>query len=581
MSLKEAHAKLKSIRESKTLELKPIPMLREEILGLDGKPQPFKLRYYQCQGVYHLLVMKRMILGDGTGLGKTAQVFSAMCYLWQSDPASKVMVYCPKSAIRQWAKEIDRFTRGIRVIVAAGTAEERRQAYEDFERAPVGAEHPKILMVSNYHSLVRDWDHGATVPKLPNGKPDPKRDPTPGLLDGMTKRVAQSCKLIVALDEASAFKNPGTKTHEKCRFLSERADRCYGLTATLLKNHLMEGFGIYKVIKPDLFSTKTKFMSDFCVTQLQPVPGGRKIPIVVGYKNLDKFREVIDPFFLGRPKHAVSSELPSLVTREIVCELSPAEDRKYEEALDGILELGDGELKEYEDTKALTSLIYCQEIVNSLDLIRFRGGDVLGHAILDNQVEVQGRGAKESALIELIKEEFDGEKVIVYTRFEKLVGRLQKLLKEEGVKSARITGKESDKARQKAQEAFQDVDSDYNVIFITDAGSEAINLQMASGMVFFDAPWSWGNYVQLLGRMIRIGSPHPSVYAVHLVAERAKQRGKKTIDHHVLEMLRKKKGLIDQIIGEAAVGALTFEKDTGGGIQDLFRAVKKEAQGKG
>lgn len=574
--LEEVSEKLKAIRESKTLSLKPTPMLRQEIDGPDGKLQPFKLRYYQCQGIYHLLMMKRMILGDGTGLGKTIQVLGALCYLWPSEPNNKAMVFCPKSAIRQWAKEINKFTTGIETIIVTGTPGERKAAYEAFLNAPTGPDKPKVVLISNYHSLVRDWDVGAVIPKLPNGKLNPKLPMVPGLLDGITAGVSS---LVVVFDEATAFKNPNTKTHQVCRFLSERAQRCYGLTATLLSNHLMEGFGIYKVIKPDLFSTKTKFMDDYCVTKLQSVPGGRKIPIVVGYKNLQKFREVIDPYFLGRSKHEVSKELPALTTREILCELSEAEDRKYAEALEGILELGDGTVKDFEETKALTSLIYCQQVANSTALIGFKEGDVLGNVIQDNEVKVKDRSSKEQALVELLSDEFDGEKVIVYTRFEKLVGRLQKILKAENIKSVRVTGKEKDIDRQKAMDSFQDSNSDVRVVFITDAGSEAINLQMANAMVFFDAPYSWGRYVQLLGRMIRIGSPHQSVFAIHLVAERygATRKNRKTIDHHVLSLLQEKKALIDQIIGEAAVGALTFQKGDGG-VKDLFKAVKQDAK---
>ena len=31
------------------------------------------------------------------------------------------------------------------------------------------------------------------------------------------------------------------------------------------------------------------FQNEFCVTKLQPIGGGRKVPIVVGYRNLDEF----------------------------------------------------------------------------------------------------------------------------------------------------------------------------------------------------------------------------------------------------------------------------------------------------
>jgi SNF2 family DNA or RNA helicase len=159
-----------------------------------------------------------------------------------------------------------------------------------------------------------------------------------------------------------------------------------------------------------------------------------------------------------------------------------------------------------------------------------------------------------------------------------LVARLQALLKREGVKSTRITGKENDKKRANNQDQFQDLESDTNVVFITDAGSEAINLQAAVAEIFYDSPWSWGDYVQILGRMIRIGSPHQSVLAYHLVAERpsASKKSRKTIDHHVLSLLRRKKGLIDKVLGEAAVGALKFDKPGSSTIQ-LIKAMREDA----
>jgi len=180
--------------------------------------------------------------------------------------------------------------------------------------------------------------------------------------------------------------------------------------------------------------------------------------------------------------------------------------------------------------------------------------------------------------VDLLTGELEDEKIVVYTRFASLVGRLQAILKKEGIKSTRITGKENKAARKKNQAAFQDLDSDTKVIFITDAGSEAINLQAAIGMIFYDAPWSWGGYIQILGRMIRIGSPHKGVLAFHLVTERPKPEkpDRKTIDHHVLTLLRKKRGLIDKVLGEGAVGALKFDK-SGADLRGLVSAMQGRA----
>jgi hypothetical protein len=502
-------------------------------------------------------------VADGFINHNTIQAIGAMCYLWERNPNMKIMVVCPKSAIRQWYSEVGRFTTGVKAFMALGSPSAREKSYREwFEH-----QGPSILAM-NYHSMVKDWDYGI---KKEAPEPSAKKGTQPklgqGLLDGLTSNAGD---LLVVFDEASAFKNPSTKTHQTAKFLSDKAKRVWGLTATLLKNRLEEGFGIYKVIRPQTFTSKTRFLDDYCQVEMQRARGGIRVPIVIGYKNLAQFRAVIDPFFYGRAKHQISSELPALTTREVLCELSPAEDRKYAEALQGVMLMGDGNLKDYQETKDLTALIYCQQVCNSLGMLKFEAGsDVEG-------LTFEGKSAKETALMEILTEEYADEKVIVYTRFASIVDRIQKFLAQEKIKSVRITGSENDKARRKAQEAFQDMSSPVKVVIITDAASEAINLQAAQATIFFDTPWSWGNYVQIIGRMVRIGSPHPNVNVVHLMAERPNQTGKKreTIDHKVIAKLRSKKGLIDQIIGEAAQGALRFER-SGNDIGELLKSVKE------
>ena len=484
----------------------------------------------------------------------TCQAIAAMCYIWEKDPTYKVMVICPKSAIRQWASEVDRFADGVKTFVSMGTPKQREQAI----RAWAAFDGPAIL-VTNYHGLVKDWDAGMAKEEVPEGSaPGTVGRTSKGLLDGITANMPN---LLVTFDEATAFKAPSTKTAQVCRFLSDRAKRVWGLTATLLKNNLIEGFGIYQVIRPGTFGSKSKFLSEYCDVEMQRIKGGGKIPVVKGYRNLAHFRETIEPYFYGRNKHEVATDLPTLQTKEVVCEMSKEEEVKYQEALSGVFEVL-GTTKDYKETKALTSLIYLQEVCDSV-------------ALVDDTFK--GRSAKESGLLDLITGEFEEEKIIVYTKYERMVTRLTEILKSEGIPSVRITGKESDKERKKAQDSFQDLKSKVRVVFITDAGSEAINLQAAGALVFYDAPWSWGAYVQILGRMIRIGSMHQNVYAVHLVAERpgktAKQ--KESLDHKVLKALRRKKGLIDQILGESAQGALRFERGEDM-INDVLRSLREE-----
>lgn len=568
------YRKLLEIRESKTVALKPVHHLRTELDLPGGKKVPLRLRYYQAIGIYHLLAMKRLILGDGTGLGKTLQSVGACCYLWSKEPDNKVLVVSPKAAQRQWEAEVLRFTQDVKVYVVTGSPEQRADVYRAWKAHPAGQE--KAILLVTYSLLMRDWSAGART--IPAAKKGEKPTFVPGLVDGLTRDMAG---LVTIFDEATAFKNTATRTWTTAQALSMRSHRCYGLTATLLKNNLVEGYSILKVIVPWVFTTKKAFFDAYCQVRELVMPGGRRQALIVGYKNLGVFRQVIDPYFLGRPKHVVADELPVLTTKRISTVLTPAEVQKYREAVSGVIELGDGTVKDFEETKALTALIYCQQVVNSLALLKFKEGDeVLTGPFRDEGQKVGTLGAKEQLLLDLVNEELDGEKIIVYTRFESLVGRLQTLLTAAGIKSTRITGKEKAEVRKQNQDLFQDEASDTRVIFITDAGSEAINLQAASALLFFDAPWSWGNYVQILGRPQRLGSKHTRVLVYHLVAEMpgTTKEARQTIDDYVLDTLESKKGLIDQVLGESAVGALTFEPEKGSTTREL---VKKLQNGKG
>lgn len=400
------------------------------------------------------------------------------------------------------------------------------------------------------------------------------------------------------VSNCTAVKNPESQTHHVFRELSIGADRVYGLTATLIKNNLTEGFGIYRVIVPDLFRTQKGFYRNYCVTRMQRIPGSRrKIPVVIGHKasQIQAFRKVIDPYYLGRAKHHVADELPVLTIKDVSMPMEYSQHLYYQDALEGLLTLNEGtEEEEERETTKLTQLIYCQEIVNS-------------PALIGNEV----KSGKEDYFFQLLKEELEGEKVIVFTRFKEMVNRLQSLLEKDGwslgieqgpdgkwnpVESddsdfkglVRITGDEGSEERDAGRRAFTDTEGT-QLIFLTMAGAEAINLQQARVMVFYDLPWSAGDYLQCLGRMIRIGSPHDRVYAIHLLSETPD--GLKTIDHHVRDTLDKKMGYIEKTLGERLVtedpehfktaddeGLINFDSHS---TSDIFDLLVKDAQNGG
>lgn len=522
--------RLQKIRERTDLKLRPTKHLKPTFTGFDGEEYPLKIRYYQVQGILHLVAMKRFLLGDDTGLGKTLQAIAALCYVWETAPDTKAIVLTTKSATPQWEGEFVRFTKGVRVIVCAGTASQRELA----RRAFMKSKGPTV-MIYGYGSIRRD------------------------IAD-----LQDWTGYVLVADEATAFKNPKTQIHQVCQHLGRQADRVWALTATMIKNHLMEGYGIFRVIEPDLFRMNAnKFMMYYCLTRMQPIPrSNRQIPVIIGYapEKIREFKEVIAPYFLGRPKHEVASDLPALIMKVIEVGLSPAQQDKYDEALTGLLEIGRGDKADIKETTKLTQIIYCQEIVNHLDLI-----------------ECDGPSEKLDTLIEMLTEgDLEDENVIVFTRFSKMVDILMPALKKAGVKAVRVTGEEDKDDRKAAMDAFQNPKDDTRVICITMAGGDAINLQAAKAIVFFDTPWSAGDFIQIVGRMIRIGSLHDRCYAIHLVA-----RGRKaTVDHRVLEVMRKKMRLIEAVIGRRLKGEgdignmIPVEND----ISDLFNLLTQDAR---
>jgi len=522
------HERLKTVRERQDIALPRPPNFRETLIRRNGSEIPIVLRPYQIQMVVHLMAMKRFVVGDDCGLGKTIESIAGLCQLWQRDPDMKVIVLTKKSSVPQWESEFAKFTDGVTVLMAVGTPKKRSAAHEAWDQASG----PTVL-IQGYSSACNDFG-----------------------------RIQHWEGYTLILDEVTVVKTPTTRVHKVCHHLSAQADRCWGLTATLIKNNLMEGFGIYRVVVPDLFQmSRNTFMNNYCITRMQRVAGGRMVPQIVGYRqsDIERFRDQIDLFYLGRPKHAVAKDLPTLTTKTVRVGLTKFQHGKYQEALTGLLELGSGEIRDYEETTQLTSLIYCQEIVNHPCLIEYP----------DYSSE------KLDALVDMVTEGGDlyDEKVIIFTRFKEMVNHAIPVLEGKGIKCVRVTGSENEYQRKEAMDAFQDPDDPTRVIWITMAGGDAINLQRAKALVFYDSPWSAGDYLQIVGRMIRIGSEHDTCYAIHLVC-------RDTIDERVMQVVRKKMGLIEQVLGERVKGIKGEDVvyEAGSEIKDLFDAMVADAR---
>jgi SNF2 family DNA or RNA helicase len=419
---------------------------------------------------------------------------------------------------------------------------------------PIDIPEPLKKPASSIFEVRKDLERATNRVAVLTNEKNPSKQ-VPGILNSvmMCKQKHPNAKFMLVMDEMHKLKNHRSQFHEKTRALSLKCDRLVGLTATPLKNKLMEFWSLFRVLQPQLFPKITHFQNEFCITKLIRVPGGRQVPIIIGYKNLDKFVQIIEPFYLSRKKYEVEKELPQLLLREVECELSSEQEELYDMAESGLLAVdtcrGLTSDDFNENSEILKSMTLCQQAVNAPQLILDSEGNPF-----------EGGSSKIDNLLDLIQNEADGQKMIIFSRFEKMISLVEGVLNKNKIKCTRITGKEKDsKLRQKNRELFQDPKSGVNVILITTAGSESLNLQAAEHFVFLDHPWSEGDLVQLIGRMVRIGSSYVTVVAHHFLARR--RSGEKTIDHHVLKALRSKMNLADKVSGVALQGGIQFSDE--------------------
>jgi superfamily II DNA or RNA helicase len=125
--------------------------------------------------------------------------------------------------------------------------------------------------------------------------------------------------------------------------------------------------------------------------------------------------------------------------------------------------------------------------------------------------------AKYTQLLEWLQTDLAADKVLVYTRYRQVAEVYHRRLRQDQIDVGLITGKISAVQREQLRCAFQDTPSP-RVIVLNSAGKESLNLQAARVIVFLDLPWSWSEFVQVVGRARRYGSAHRNVLLLLLGA---------------------------------------------------------------
>ena len=569
------------IRKGGDFEMPPMPRFRT-ILD-EGTPteRPMVLREYQKQMAMHMFHMPRFVNGDSVGLGKTIDAIAAACAFDHQlgGHKLKMIIFTTTTTSYQWATEIERFSTLKPWILKDGYRfkGETKTRYGHEARLiqlQKFMEHPKLdVMICRYSQWMG------------------KRRKIDGALDKEGKKVNQQGqeniseeirslrdalggikgRSILVLDETQKIKTPEALIRSMVVTIQRKFSRCWGLTATAIKNHLEEFYSITAAVGISPLGTLNHFRDNFCIWE--PVRHGAQIDhVITGYKNLELFKPAMRPFYWGRSQAQVKEPMPKLTTVYHPTELSKEQTKLLLEdipsgnfVLPPTLRKIDGvwEMVERDPSNLMTMLSVYQLVANS-------------PALLDTSDEkaflTPKLSTKEDVLLDLLDGDLLGEKVLVFSKYRSWIDRLEHLTKAGRFtdrKFLRITGAETPKKREANRLLFQN-NPDYNFLMLNSAGIEGSNLQQAAHLICMDMPWSWGDFIQLVGRMVRMASPH-SACTLHIVF------GLGTVDEYGIETLRSKKGVFERILGNAGTAGILDAAELGQDLENVAVGLEDES----
>lgn len=548
--------------------------------------EPLRPRQYQLQMTHHLARMPRFLCGDAVGLGKTLDAIMAACWIHDRYP-QKIIVFATKSSTGQWADEFRRFST-LRPYVMRDTYGKRKSYDARYEQLK------DFLEMDNHDVLICKYSSLKGKRRKVEGKFDEQGYP---VYDGR-ERISQEIrrftqiltphgqKLTLIFDESHKFKSATSQTRMMVQYFQRPCRRAWGMTATAITNSLEEFYAIATALGITPFGYMAPFRDEFCIYRDVFVGKGRMKQQLIGYQNVARFRQGIRPFFLGRSQGQVKEPLPRLTTVIHPIDLDDHQARLLlHDIPSGEFQLPpsivkiQGELyeKERDWDNEMTQLSVYQLVANHPALLDPRNLD---------RFHTKTLSPKEETLLDLLDGDFRGEKCIVYTKYRVWINRLEWLTVNHHFterKFLRITGAENEDQRIEAMRKFQDPKGTHDLIFINAAATEAVNLQQAAHLFVLDLPWSWGQMLQLVGRMVRMASPH-SACTLHILPARG------TIDEFSIETLKGKKGLFEAILGESHSAGilddkLDYDLDSGmehaGSDQEFLALLKAHAKSVG
>jgi SNF2 family DNA or RNA helicase len=231
------------------------------------------LRDYQTNGYNWLRFLEEFqlngVLADDMGLGKTVQAIALLLSFYERNLKLNGIIICPKSLLKNWKKEIEKFAPLLNCIIYHGTKLERKILRES---------NPEIW-ITTYGTFRNDS----------------------GFFNDITFDYC-------IVDEAQNLKNNQTKTFKEMKNL--KANHKIALTGTPIENSINDLKSLFDFLIPGFFGTSREYKKMY-------------------ENNHEQLRKKIRPLMLRRKKEDVLKELPPKTIKNFYVEMTPDQENLY------------------------------------------------------------------------------------------------------------------------------------------------------------------------------------------------------------------------------------------------------------
>lgn len=436
------------------------------------------------------------------GTGKTFVVVQTARIRYECGRIKRLVVVCPQTLRRTWRREFEKYAPGLADCYDLGAPGYSKWAAEPDQKKL------KVLLVS-----------------------------VEGL--GISPRLAQSVfeflrgqEVMAVCDESSRIKNPDAIRTQRTIEIGGFCKYRMILNGTPIAKGIHDLWSQFEFLDPniigsgDYWAFKTRYV----------VYGGYENKQVIGYSNVEELMKLVQPYSLEVDKKVLN--LPPKVYKTIEVIATPEQERLFNKILTGI---GDGPMIKVQNV--LEKMLRLQQVIG--------GFEPMTEVINPNTAEEEfitttqplAKNPKLNALMELIDENKEGSKFIIWARY---IGEIEIILaalrKKFGHDSAvSYYGGTSDADRGIAEDRYcRDPSCRY---LVGNPAAAGLGLTFISGendvMVYYSGTFAYIDRAQSEDRCHRIGQKN-SVAVVDFIM-------KDTLDEAIQAAIHEKKSM-DQFV---------------------------------